>query len=288
MNIGQDLILVTGGTGQQGGATLRELVRHGHRVRAMTRNPDGEKGQVLASLGVEVVRGDFDDEASVRGALEGAWGAYAVQNTWEAGVAGEEQQGKRFAELALASGVKHLVYASVASADLETGIPHFDNKARIEAKIGNVGLTSYTIVRPVFFMENFLSSWFNPGIDQGQLQISIKSTTTLQMISVDDIGCYGRVAFEQHGDLNGRAMDIAGDERTMPEVAEVLAKATGHPVTFQPAPIEDVRTFSEDFAIMLEWFDRVGFSVDIAGSAERYGVTPTPFETWVAAQAWGR
>ncbi len=286
MNIGQDMILVTGATGQQGGATLRELLQHGHCVRAMTRNPDSEKAQALASRGAEVVKGDLNDAASVRAALDGAWGAFAVQNTWEAGVDEEEQQGKRFAELALASGLRHLVYASVASADRETGIPHFDNKARVEAKIGNVGLPSYTIVRPVFFMENFLSPWFKPGIDQGQLQVGIKPQTELQMIGVDDIGRYGRLAFERHADLNGRAVDIAGDELTMLEAAEVLANATGHPVAFEPTPIEEVRKFSEDFAIMLEWFDREGFSADIAGNAEKYGVTPTPFETWAAGQVW--
>ncbi len=286
MNIGQDVILVTGATGQQGGATLRELLQHGHRVRAMTRNPDSEKAQALASLGVEVVKGDLNDAASVRASLDGAWGAFAVQNTWEAGVDEEEQQGKRFAELALASGLRHLVYASVGSADRETGIPHFDNKARVEAKIGNVGLLSYTIVRPVFFMENFLSPWFKPGIDQGQLQVGIKPQTELQMIGVDDIGRYGRLAFERHADLNGQAVDIAGDELTMLEAAEVLANVTGHPVAFEPTPIEEVRKFSEDFAIMLEWFDREGFSADIAGNAEKYGVTPTPFETWAAGQVW--
>ena len=286
MNIGQDMILVTGATGQQGGATLRELMKHGHRVRAMTRNPDGEKGRALAALGADVVTGDLNDEASVRAALDGAWGAYAVQNSWEAGVDGEEQQGKRFAEAAVAAGLKHLVYASVASADRQTGLPHFDNKARIEAKIGNVGLSSYTIVRPVFFMENFLSPWYKPGIDQGKLQVGIKPDTDLQTIAVDDIGRYGRVAFERHAELNGRAVDIAGDELTMPEAAEILAKASGHAVVFEPTPIEEVRAFRMISPRCSSGSTEWGTPPTSMATPRSTASSPTRLETWAAAQTW--
>ena len=88
-------ILVTGATGQQGGAVARALLAGGHKVRALTRKPDGEAARALAGKGAEVVRGDLDDVASLEKALAGAWGVFAVQNTWEAGVEGEEQQGKR-------------------------------------------------------------------------------------------------------------------------------------------------------------------------------------------------
>ena len=50
-------------------------------------------------------------------------------------------------------------------------------------------------------MENFLSPWFKPGIDQGKLMIGVKPTTVLQMIAVGDIGRYGRLAFERHAEL---------------------------------------------------------------------------------------
>lgn len=100
---------------------------------------------------------EFDDEASVRRALTGAWGAYAVQNTWTAGVEREEEQGHRFARAAKATGIQHFVYASVASAHRQTGIPHFDNKFRVENTVRGLGFPSYTIIRPVYFMENLLS-----------------------------------------------------------------------------------------------------------------------------------
>ena len=94
----------------------------------MTRKPDSDAARALAALGAEVVAGDLDDAASLERALAGAWGVFAVQNTWEAGVEREEEQGKRLAEVARDKGVQHFVYTSVGSAHRKTGIPHFDNK----------------------------------------------------------------------------------------------------------------------------------------------------------------
>lgn len=286
MNIGKDLIVITGATGQQGGATARELLKAGHRVRAVTRKPDGDAAKALAALGAEVVKGDLDDAASLQKAFAGAWGVFAVQNTWEAGVEKEEVQGVRAAEVAKAAGVKHFVYASVGSAHRRTGIPHFDNKARVEAKVRQLGFPSFVILRPVFFMENLAGPWFKPYIDQGNLAVGIKPGTKLQMIAVADIGKYGKLAFEKHAELNGKALDIAGDELTMPQTAEIIGKAAGKPVTHFQVPIEDVRKASEDFAIMLEWFDAVGYDADIAGNAKAYGVRPTPFAEWVRGVKW--
>ncbi len=270
----------------QGGAVARELLAAGHKVRAMTRKPEGEAAHALAALGAEIVRGDLDDTGSLEAALKGAWGVFAVQNTWEAGTEGEEQQGKRIAQLAKQAGVQHFVYTSVGSAHRATGIPHFDNKYRVEETIRGLGFPSHTILRPVFFMDNFLSPWFKPGIDEGNLMMAVDPGTKLQMIAVGDIGRYGRLAFERHADLNGKAIDIAGEELTMPEAATVIGHAVGKPVEFVAAPIEEVRKFSEDYAIMLEWFDRVGYDVDIPGTAAEYGVVPTSLERWAAATSW--
>ncbi len=280
------LVLITGATGQQGGGTARELIAKGWKIRAMTRHPEGEKAAALKKLGAEVVAGDLNDAASVERALKGAWGALAVQNTWEAGVEGEEEQGLRFAELARKAGIQHLVYASVASAHLKTGIPHFDNKARIEAKVRSLGFPSYTIVRPVFFMENLTGPSFLPGIQNGTLAVGIRPDTKLQMIAVKDIGKYDAWAFEQQEKLNGKAFDIAGDELTMPETAAILSRVMGRPVSFYQVPIEEVRKFSDDFAIMLEWFDRVGYSADIAARSKESGIPATQFEEWAKTVNW--
>ncbi len=282
----QQTILVTGVTGHQGGAVARELLKLGRSVRAMTRKPEGEAAQSLRTLGASVVRGDLDDPASLESALRGAWGVFAVQNTWEAGVEGEEIQGKRTAELAKKAGVQHYVYSSVGSAHRHTGIPHFDNKWRIEEKVRELRFPSFAILRPVFFMENLSSPLSKPGIDQGKLMIGVEPETSLQMIAVEDIGKYGCWLFENAKAVNGRAFDIAGDARTMPDTARIISSAAGHPVEFVRTPIEEVRKFSEDYAKMLEWFDRVGYDADIPARAKESGVRPTTFPEWAAKQNW--
>jgi uncharacterized protein YbjT (DUF2867 family) len=286
MNIGKDLILITGATGKQGGAVGHELLAKGHKVRAMTRRPDSPEAKALAKLGAEVVRGDLDDAASLERAVAGAWGVFGIQNTWEAGVEREEEQGLRLAEVARKGGVQHYVYSSVGSAHLETGIPHFDNKARVEEKVRSLGFPSYTILRPVFFMDNFASPWFLPALQQGQLMMGVKPETVLQMIAVRDIGKYGLWAFEQHAKLNRREVDLAGDQLTLPAAASVLGRALGREVKFVQVPIEEARKFSEDWATMLEWFDRVGYSADIQGTAKESGIRPTTLADWAGSFQW--
>jgi uncharacterized protein YbjT (DUF2867 family) len=272
MDKSKDIILVTGSTGKQGGAVARHLLKSGYKIKAMTRKPQGDQAVILKSLGAEVIQGDFDDPKSLERALEGVWGVFAVQNTWEAGVEREEEQGKRLAELARKTGVAHYVYSSVGSAHRNTGIPHFENKWRVEETVRSLKFPLHTIIRPVFFMENFVSPSFLPGLLKGNLQIGIKPDTKLQMIAVDDIGKFCLMAFEQHEKMNGVSLDIAGDRRTMPETADILSRAMGRKIEFVETPKAEVRAWNADYAAMLEWFDRFGYNVDIQALAKKYGI----------------
>ena len=285
MDKNRDIILITGATGNQGGAIARQLLADGYRVRAMTRNPDGDKAKALAALGAQLVQGDLEDPRSLERALDGAWGAYAVQSNLE-GVAREEEQGKRFAEIARDLGIRHFVYSSVGSADRGTGIPHFENKWRIEGKVRSLSFPSYTILRPVFFMENFLSPWLKPGIMEGKLRLPIKRETGLQMIALEDIGKFGALAFKEHERMNGVEVDIAGDLRTMPETADIVSKAMDKKVVFERVPIEDFRKMSEDLAVMFEWFDRVGYDVDIGAVEKNYGIKFLTLSEWANKIKW--
>ena len=102
-------ILITGVTGKQGGAVAQALVGAGFRLRGLTRKPDGEQAAALARNGVEIIKGDLDDESTLRRALAGVWGVFGVQTSLEAGVDREEAQGKRLATLAREAGVDIVV-----------------------------------------------------------------------------------------------------------------------------------------------------------------------------------
>src|SRR5258706_4234853 len=90
-------ILITGVTGNQGGAVANALKGAGFHLRGLTRMPDSERAATLARHGVDVVKGDLDDEATLRRALAGVWGVFCVQNAFVAGVVRREAAGKRLA-----------------------------------------------------------------------------------------------------------------------------------------------------------------------------------------------
>jgi uncharacterized protein YbjT (DUF2867 family) len=271
------IILVTGATGQQGGSLIRALAGSPFTIRAMTRRPDSEPGAALKASGVNVVPGDLDDAESLRAALRGVWGVFAVQNTLEAGVEREEEQGKRVAQLAKEAGVQHYVYTSVGSAHRRTGIPHFDNKARVEDTVRALRFTSHVIFRPVFFMENLLSPLFLNG---DAIYSTLEPQTVLQMIAVDDIGRFVAQGFTHPERFNGREIDLAGDAATLPEAAAALSEGLGRTITYVRIPIEDVRKNSEDVALMLEWFDGVGYEADIHGIQREFGIRTTSLAEW--------
>jgi uncharacterized protein YbjT (DUF2867 family) len=275
------VIAISGATGQQGGATARELFGKGFTIRALTRKPDSEGAKALAAQGAEIVQVELDDEASIRRALQGAWGAYAVQNTWTAGVEGEEAQGHRFARIAKEAGVQHYVYASVASADRNTGIAHFENKFRVENTVRALGFPSYSIIRPVFFFSNLPSPWFLNG---DKLVSTLQPATRLQMIDVADIGKYGALAFTDPRFKN-LELDIAGDEVTLPQAADAIGKALGRKIEYLQIPIAEVRKNSDDFATMLEWFESTGYDADIDGNEKTYNVKATKLNEWAAKLA---
>src|SRR6185369_7964657 len=86
-------VLVTGATGQQGGVVARALLARGHRVKALTRHPDGDAARLLASAGAEIVAGDLFDAASVVNAATGIDSMFLMGNSYERGTAEETRQG---------------------------------------------------------------------------------------------------------------------------------------------------------------------------------------------------
>jgi len=178
--------------------------------------------------------------------------------------------------------VQHFVYTSVGSANRKTGIPHFDNKFRVEETLKQLGFPSHVILRPVFFMENLPSPWFLNG---DKLTTALKPETKLQMVAVDDIGKFSAKAFIEADKFKGAEIEYAGDAVTMAEAAAAMSELTGKTVNYQPIPIDAVRANSLDFALMLEWFDAVGYAADIPSLESRWGIRPLTLKQWVRAQS---
>lgn len=268
-------IVVTGATGQQGGAVIQSLRRQFH-VRAVTRDPKKPEAQALAKLGVEVVAADMLDRGSLERAFAGAHGVFAVTNFWDRtpsgkplGAEGEVQQGKNLVDAAKAAKVPHFVFSSVGSGYAwPSKVPHVVSKQEVERYLLDAKLPA-TVLRPAFFMENFNSPYMDFGAKarEGRLEIPIRAHQRLQLISARDIGTFAALAFERPADFIGAAFDLAGDALTPGEMAQVFTRVLGKPVqsVADEKAIPAIRQFSEEFASMWEAFDSLGGDAFIPG-----------------------
>ncbi|MEM7347413.1 MAG: NmrA/HSCARG family protein [Chloroflexota bacterium] len=273
------LILVTGATGQQGGATVRQLRKKGWAVRGLTRNPNSASAKALADIGVEVVQGDLDDRASLDQALVGAYGAYSFPNMMS-GIDNEIIQGKLMADAAKAAGVQHFVQGSVGGVERNSGVPHFESKWQIEEYVRSLGLPA-TFIRPVYFMENF--NWSREAIANGTFtSMGLDADKPLQLIAVEDIGAFAALAFDNPTEYIGQGLEVAGDELTETQIIETFAKVLGHQVSL--APPADV-SFDEDMSRMFAWFNEKGYEANIPDLKTRYPNVMT-LETWLKNQGW--
>lgn len=277
------VILVCGATGRQGGAVARHLLRQGFGVRALTRSPDSTAARALAALGAAIVEGNLDDRPSLDRALDGARGAFSVQNFYETGYEREIRQGRTIADAARDAGVTHFIYSSVGGAERETGIPHFESKWRIEEHVRSLDMPS-TVLRPVFFMDNWLR--FREALAGGQLPQPLSRETSLQQIAVDDIGGIAALAFSRPDAWIGRAVELAGDELTMTGMAETFSRVLDRTVSYVQVPWGAFeRQTGEELAAMYRWFESHGYRADIAAVRRAYPPLST-LDAFLREQRW--
>jgi uncharacterized protein YbjT (DUF2867 family) len=253
------MVLVTGATGKQGGAVARQLLARGLQVRALVRDRRTQPAQAIASRGVELVRGDLGDRTSVENALQGVTGVFSVQALGS--VTDEVRQGILLADLSKAAGVNHFVYSSVAAAGEKTGIPHFESKWQIEEHIRKIGLPN-TIIRPVFFMENW--NYQRDAILSGTVNLPLDPVRKLQQIAVEDIGVFAAMAFADPSKWIGRAIDLAGDDLSMLETAGVFSEVLGRKINYVQIPWDKaLETQGKELTVMFRWMNEVGFRFNI-------------------------
>jgi uncharacterized protein YbjT (DUF2867 family) len=273
----EQIILVTGATGRQGGAVYRHLQKKGLKLRALVRDPNSNKARQLMRHGEEVFQGSLDDPDSLMRAMDGVYGVFSVQPY----TASEIQQGVAVIEAANRQEVSHFVYSSVGSVDEDTGIPHFETKVKVEEHLRSSGL-KYTILRPVFFMENWQRA-FGESIRNGQVQQPLSPTTKLQMVAVDDIGAFAAVAFEHPGKWKNRTFSLAGDELSMQQIAEAFSRETARDVTYVQVSWDQFeKNMGQELTLMYRWFEEKGFHFNIEEVQREYPATHT-FDRWLEA-----
>jgi uncharacterized protein YbjT (DUF2867 family) len=259
-------IAVAGATGAQGGAVVDALLERGARVQALVRSSGSERARNLASRGVDVVQIDMKDPESLDSALRGVDAFFFMTTPYgqshSTDIDGEIQQGVDFAKAATAAQVPHVVFSSVGGAERNSGVPHFESKRRIEEHLAERGLRA-TIIRPVFFMDNFLS--MAPTVENNELvlRLPVPDGIKLQTIATRDIGVVAAAALLDPAAVPAQ-IEIAGDELTGSEIAAAFGEHVGLSARYEALPVE-VLDGQDDLQKMFRWFaETPAYQADIA------------------------
>ncbi|QWF80266.1 SDR family oxidoreductase [Amycolatopsis sp. CA-230715] len=276
MNGNDRIVVVTGATGQQGGAVAARLLADGWRVRAITRDP--ARAGALTAAGAEVVAGDQLDRESLAPPMRGAYGVFSVQAGPMAPDQDEYTSGKNVVDAAREAGVEHIVYSSGADAEHTAPLGLQPAKWALEQYLGGEA----TILRPSSFMENLVHPVF--GLRDGKLATALRGDLRQPLIALDDIAAFAALALANPGDFR-ETIELAGDVRTPVAQAAAMAEATGLPITYQRIPLDALRAHSETAARAYELLNsgEVGIEPDVETLRKRHPGLLT-FDDWLAAK----
>ncbi len=227
-------ILVTGATGNVGGAVIANLTALGADVRALVR--DESKAQGLRDAGVEVVMGDLDKPETLEAAFSGA------DRVFLATPAGPNQVALARNGIAAAyrAGSPHLVRLSAGALNTVADSPARVTRqhAEIDAELEASGL-AYTILRPHFFMQNTLMAAGSVESD-GAVYMPMKEGK-LGMIDVRDVADVAAKVLTEAGH-EGKTYGLTGPASiSVSDVAAGLSGALGKEVKYVDVPLEAAR-----------------------------------------------
>ncbi|KAF9890358.1 hypothetical protein FE257_006025 [Aspergillus nanangensis] len=297
-------VLITGATGKQGGALIRNLV---HRkapfeILAVTRNASSPSAQKLATLSpkIKLVEGDLGNPTAIfqhaqRLTQSPIWGVYSVQAA--IGNKAEETQGKALIDESIRQKVQFFVYSSVdrggeaQSFNNPTRVPHFIKKHNIEHHLvdrttrdsGNT--MAWTILRPVAFFENLTADFFGKVFATSFQMALAGEKKPLQLVATSDIGFFAADAFLFPEKYKGKAISLAGDELTFEEMRAVFQQKTGRPLPMAFRPVcAFFMAVMKDMGYMFRWFRDEGYGADIA---RLRAINPEmkDFATWVEKES---
>ncbi|MFE2985821.1 NmrA/HSCARG family protein [Streptomyces sp. NPDC059262] len=271
--------LVLGATGGQGGAVVRALQSRRSAVRGLVRNPQSASARRLAGQNVEVVGGDLEDRDSLASAMREVAGVFAMTTPFESGPAAEIAQGRAILAAAHQARVPHLVFSSVAGADQDTGVPHFETKAVIERELA-AGEVPYTILGPTYFFDNALGA--EERIRQGVLDLPLPPDRRLQQLARPDLGAFATAVLAAPDAFVGRRIELAGDAPKPGDMATALGAAIGGTVRHNEVKLDEIG--NDDMRAMWAFLRSVGYGVDLpALHAAHPELRWTSFADWAGS-----
>jgi uncharacterized protein YbjT (DUF2867 family) len=215
-------ILVIGGTGNVGGAVVKELLKRGAQVRVLTRKQP-EPGKLPG--GVEVAFGDMLDPVAVEQAMLGIDKLFLLN----AVVADELTQALIAYGIARRVGLKHVTYLSVFKVEQFRDVPHFASKLAVENALREFGIP-YTILRPGYYIQND-ASLKNALLGAGIYPMPI-GAAGICAVDTRDIAEAAAISLTQEGHA-GQTYDVVGPTLISgPGNAAVWSKLLGREIKY--------------------------------------------------------
>jgi uncharacterized protein YbjT (DUF2867 family) len=237
-------IFITGATGSQGGALSRELIGRGWTVHSTTRNPASPRAAALAAAGVKFTKGEWDDEHALRDGMAGCTKLFLCLMSDIVEPDRERRQCLSICNIAREAGVTQVVSSTSLGVSmfgndhhLQPGSLLYDLlvvKKAMEEMIAGAGFTSYTLLRPAYFMLNFLEPNINNYADlisDGVWSTCLTPDTRLGLIDYEDIARIAAAAFldPEADKFNGKAIGLVSEFLSPQETMDVLGGAMGRP-----------------------------------------------------------
>jgi uncharacterized protein YbjT (DUF2867 family) len=222
------MVLVTGATGTIGSEVFRRLAAAGARPRALVRDPRIARATLGAAA--EHVVGDLDRRETVEAGLAGADRVFLLTRQSSR----QTDQERNVIEAAVRSGARHLVKLSVFRADERSPLQIARQHRETERALEESGL-AYTIVRPVFLMQNLL------GMAREGAIHTAAGDGRVAMVDARDVAAVAVDALTSHSS-DGKTYTLTGPQPlSFDDVSEILSHQTGRPIRHVRVAPENVR-----------------------------------------------
>lgn len=237
-------VLVTGATGQVGGAVLEELVRRGVHARAMVRTDD--RSDALAARGVDAIVGDLERPETLPGALAGVGRAFLMSRD---DPRQPEMEGA-LVEAAVRAGVEGIVKLSACGAAPDSPVALMRRHAQAERTLEGSAL-GYTILRPQLYMQNFLR--FGPSVAAEGSFAAPMGDRRFALVDVRDVARVAAAALVED-EHEGATYVVTGPEAlSYGDAAEAIGTAIGKEVVYEPAEPQAFRDQLVAERGLLQW-----------------------------------
>jgi len=234
---------VLGATGHIGQVITEELLKKGHTVMALGRDP--KKLAHLKEKGAHTMTPAFDNPGSLTEAFKGADGVFTMippSYGAEDFAAYQNETGLAIVDALRDAGVKHHVFLSSLGAEKPSGTGPIVGLHKQEKRLEEIKGLNNLFLRPAYFMENIF--WSIPvikgmGVNGG----AIRPDLPIPMVATHDIGVKAAELLDALNFTGNTVFEFGGPKaHTMKEVTAILGKAIGKPdLAYVQFPYDDAK-----------------------------------------------